>query len=299
MKRFVTIVFFITSIILIWTVSDYAFTGLQKDQISTERGKIELAQLRILDDPTIDNRIAEAQRRIDVGKQRRQLTPDEADRLQANLNAVKERVARYRRDGFLVGDERTKINEMLTTLEERIRAERTDEQTAGRDVFDRRIDELQRRIDAGVRAGQLTRDEARHLQAVINRIKGRETRYQADGLLTNDERIAVNQMLNSLEERIRYERNDTDVVHGEAFERRILEMKRKIEAGMRTGQLTLDEACRLNSILIRIKDRDVQFRSDGILNREERFRLNQMLIHLEERIYEERWDADINNPIFR
>lgn len=297
MKRIPVVVLFMSFVTLFWSVSAFAVT--QKEQISTQRGIIELAQLRILDDPTIDNRITEAQRRIDVGKQRGQLTPDEADRLQTYLNAIKERVARYRRDGILVGDERTKINEMLTTLEERIRVERADEQTAGKDVFDRRIDELQRRIDAGMRAGQLTREEARHLQAAMNRIKEKETRYRADGLLTNDERYALTQILNSMDERIRYERNDSDVVHKEAFERRILEMKRRIEAGMRAGQLTLDEACRLNSILIRIKDRDIQFRSDGILTKEERTRLNQMLIHLEERIYEERWDADINNPLFR
>jgi hypothetical protein len=68
---------------------------------------------------------------------------------------------------------------------------------------------------------------------------------------------------------------------------------------MRVGQLTLDEACRLNSMLIRIREKDAQFRSDGVLTREERMRLNRMLAHLEERIYEERWDADIDNPLFR
>jgi hypothetical protein len=76
-------------------------------------------------------------------------------------------------------------------------------------------------------------------------------------------------------------------------------MKRRIEAGMRAGQLTLDEACRLQAIFNRIKERDAQFRSDGVLTREERLRLNKMLVHLEERIHEERWDADIDNPLFR
>lgn len=299
MKRTTFVIFCIICIMIVWSIPNNAFTAPQKGEILTERDKIQLAQLRILDDPTIDNRIAEAQRRIDVGKQRGQLTPDEANRLQANLNAIKERVTRYRRDGLLSGNERAKIHEMLTNLEERIHSERTDDETAKRDFFERRIDELQRRIDTGVRQGQLTRDEARQLQAAMNRIKEREMRYRADGQLTNDERFVLNQMLNSLGERIRYERNDTEVVHREAFEKRISEMKRRIEAGMRTGQLTLDETCNLNSILMRIKDRDVQFRSDGILTREERIRLNQMLSYFEERIYEERWDTDINNPIFR
>jgi hypothetical protein len=76
-------------------------------------------------------------------------------------------------------------------------------------------------------------------------------------------------------------------------------VKRKIEAGMRAGQLTLDEACRLQSMLNRVRERDAQFRSDGILTREERIMLNQMLTMLEERIYEEKWDADVNHPLFR
>ena len=299
MKKICTIAFFATIIILTCTVSNYAFTGPQKDQISTQRAKTEVAQLRILDDPKIDNRIAELQRRIDVGSQRGQLTPDEVNRLQTQLNGIKERVAKYRRDGFLTGDERAKLNERLTILEERVRDERSDDETVRRDAFNRRADELQRRIDAGVRAGQLTQDEAQHLQAALNRIKDRDTRYRADGLLTNEEKAALDQMLGSLDERIRYERNDTDVVHREAFERRISEMKRRIESGMRAGQLNIDETCRLNAILIRVKDRDAQYRSDGVLTRGERVRLNQMLVHLEERIYDEKWDADINNPIFR
>jgi anti-sigma28 factor (negative regulator of flagellin synthesis) len=239
------------------------------------------------------------QRKIDVGKQRGQLTPDEANRLQTYLSAVNERVAKYRRDGFLTGDEKTKVNEMLTTLEERVRAERTDDEVAQRDAVDKRVAELQRRIDAGARAGQLTRDEATQLQARLNRITEKEAQYRADGRLTNDETSSLNQMLNTMEERIRYERNDTDAVHREAFEKRIAEIKRIIEAGMRAGQITLEEAWRLQTILNRIRERDAQFRSDGVLTREERIRLNRMLTHLEEQVYEEKWDANVDNPVYR
>jgi hypothetical protein len=51
--------------------------------------------------------------------------------------------------------------------------------------------------------------------------------------------------------------------------------------------------------LNRIKEKDVQYGSDGILTREDRMRLNQMLTMLEERICEEKWDADVNHPLFR
>jgi chromosome segregation ATPase len=299
MKKICITLFFITVIVLIGGISNFVFSGPQTELSAPQRAKTQLAQLNIFDDPTIDKRVGELQRRIDAGKRKGQLTADEVYRLQAVLSRIKEKVAKYRADGFVTREERAQLNEMLTTMEERIREERSDDETVRRDAFERRIAEMQRRIDAGVRAGQLIRDEAYQLQAALNRIKERDARYKADGSLTNEERIALNQMLNTLEERIRYERNDTDVVHKEAFERRISEMKRRIEAGMRVGQLTLDEACRLQSMLNRVKERDAQFRSDGSLTREERIRLNQMLTMLEERIYEEKWDVDVNHPLFR
>jgi septal ring factor EnvC (AmiA/AmiB activator) len=299
MKKIWVLLFFVIVALLSAGIPALAFSGPQTELSSSQRAKTELAQLNFFDDPNVDKRITELQRRIDVGKRSGQLTPDEASRLQTSLDGLKARIAKYRNDGFMSKDERAKANEMLTALEERVRAERTDDDVAQRDAVGRRVADLQRRIDAGSRAGQLTRDEASQLQAALNRIKERDARYRADGSLTNEERIALNQMLNTLEERIRYEKNDTDVVHREAFERRISEMKRRIEAGLRAGQLTLDEACSLQAIFNRIKERDAQFRSDGVLTREERMRLNRMLAHLEERIHEERWDADIDNPLFR
>jgi hypothetical protein len=299
MKKIWVLLFFVIVALLSGEIPVLAFSGPQTELSSPQRAKTELAQLNFFDDPTIDKRITELQRRIDAGKRSGQLTPDEASRLQTSLDGFKARIAKYRNDGFMSKDERAKANEMLTVLEERVRAERTDDDVAQRDAVGRRVADLQGRIDAGLRVGQLTRDEASQLQAALNRIKERDARYRADGSLTNEERIALNQMLNTLEERIRYEKNDTDVVHREAFERRISEMKRRIEAGLRAGQLTLDEACSLQAIFSRIKERDAQFRSDGVLTREERMRLNRMLAHLEERIHEERWDADIDNPLFR
>jgi chromosome segregation ATPase len=299
MTKWKVLLYSTTVFILASSISGFAFTGFQKEQAIPQRGAIELTQLNIFHDPAVDRRITELQRKIDAGKQAGQLTPAEIYKLQANLDRIKEKVAKYRADGFVTPSERNQLNEMLSTMEERIRTERGDEDVVQGGVIKKRISELQRKIDDGSKAGQLTRDEAYRLQAALNRIKEKDANLMADNVLTDDERFRITQMLNSLEERIRYEKNDSDIVHREAFERRITELKRKIEAGMKSGQLTLDEACRLNSMLIRIKDRDGLFRSDGILTREERMRLNQMLTHLEERIYEERWDADVNHPLFR
>lgn len=299
MKKACNLVFLVSVILLMSSISSFGFPDAQKKQGTPKKAYIEVAQLNIFDDPNVDNRLAELQRRIDAGRRAGQLTTDEANKLQANLDRIKEKIAKYRADGFLTPTERSQINEMFTNMEGKIRAERTDQDVAQRDAFGRRIAEAQRRIDDGARSGQLTREEANRLHAALNRVRERDASFRADNVMTDDEKFRLTQMLNALDERIRFERNDSDVVHREAFGKRISEMKRKIEAGMRVGQLNLDEACRLNSMLLRIKERDERFRSDGVLTREERVRLNQMLIHLEERIYEERWDADVNHPLFR
>lgn len=299
MKKIYLCLCVVTLLVFASGLAVHAFSeGTGNKRVSRQDGT-QLVQLNIFDDPSVDRRIAEAQRKIDVGKRRGQLTPDEYNRLQAILDRIKERIAKYRADGFVTPSERTRLNEMLTSLEEKIREERTDDDVARRDAIEKRIGDMQRRIDAGVREGQLTREEYNRLQMFLNRIKDRDTRFRADGVLTDDERFSLNQMLNALDERIRFERNDTDTVHREAFDRRLGEMKRKIEVGMRAGQLTLDEACRLSGMLMRIRERESRFRSDGVLTREERVRLNEMLVYLEEQIYEERWDADVNHPLFR
>lgn len=286
-------------VITVVAVSGYAFPLQGKEGITPRRSTTDLAQLNIFDDPAIDRRVADLQRRIDGGKRSGQLTLQEANNLQSTLDRVKEKIAKYRADGFVTPSERNQVNEMLAVMEERIRSEKNDDEVIQKGGIGKRLAEVQRRIDNGVRSGRLTKDEANRLEAVLNRIKDKEAAFRADNVLTDEERFRLTQMIDALEERIRFERNDTDTVHREAFEKRLGELKRKIEVGMRVGQVTLDEACGLNGILLRIKERDRQFRSDGVLTREERIRLNQMLAFLEDRIYEERWDADVNHPVFR
>ena len=130
MKKIWVLLFFVIVMLLSGGIPALAFSGPQTELSSPQRAKTELAQLNFFDDPTVDKRITELQRRIDAGKRSGQLTSDEASRLQASLDGFKAKIAKYRNDGFMSRDERAKANEMLTALEERVRAERTDDDVA-------------------------------------------------------------------------------------------------------------------------------------------------------------------------
>jgi len=54
----------------------------------------------------------------------------------------------------------------------------------------------QQRIDRGIQSGQLTRREARRLEAQQNRIQRVENRMKADGRLTGRERARLTRMQN-------------------------------------------------------------------------------------------------------
>jgi hypothetical protein len=68
---------------------------------------------------------------------------------------------------------------------------------------------LDRRIDQGVRNGQLSRREAMRLRAEFNQIARLEARYRRGGL-TQWERADLDRRFDRLSAQIRYERHDRD-----------------------------------------------------------------------------------------
>jgi hypothetical protein len=67
--------------------------------------------------------------------------------------------------------------------------------------------QLDARIDAGVRDGALTRQEALRLRGEFNDLARLEARYRADGL-SFGERADLDRRFDSLSSQIRYQRND-------------------------------------------------------------------------------------------
>ena len=69
--------------------------------------------------------------------------------------------------------------------------------------------QLDRRIDQGVRNGQLTRREAQSLRREFNQLARLEAQYRRNGL-SRWERQDLDRRFDALEARIRYERRDRD-----------------------------------------------------------------------------------------
>lgn len=111
--------------------------------------------------------------------------------------------------------------------------------------------ELDRRIDQGVRSGQLNRNEAARLRVEYRGIVDLEARYRrsAPGL-TNAERADLDRRYDALARKIRWERHDGQTRPGAdadwwGLNQRQAILDRRIDQGVRSGQLSRAEAVRL------------------------------------------------------
>ena len=167
---------------------------------------------------SINQRQAQLDARIDQGVRNGQLTRREAMGLRAEFNDIARLEAQYRRTGGgLDMRERADLDRRFDALSARIRYERHDAQTrpggpggpGGWWGINQRQAELDRRIDAGVRDGSLTRPEAGRLRAEFREIAALEARYRrSGGGLSPAERADLNDRFDRLARRIRWERRD-------------------------------------------------------------------------------------------
>lgn len=160
----------------------------------------------------INQRQAQLDQRIDQGVRNGQLNRNEAARLRAEFRGIADLEIRYRRSapGLTVA-ERADLDRRFDALSRKIRAERHDGQHAGNGWWNinQRQAQLDRRIDQGVRSGQLTRAEAVRLRAEFRGIVALEARYRrtAPGL-TVAERADLDRRFDALARKIRWERRD-------------------------------------------------------------------------------------------
>lgn len=160
---------------------------------------------------------------------------------------------------------------------------------------------LERRIEAGIRSGDLTRVEARTLRADFNTLARLEARYRVNGL-SNWERADLDRRFDMLSARIRMERADTqsrDWFGGRGWtdnrgqwvsiERRKMQLDRRIDRGLRSGQLTNAEAARLRDEFDEIARMEYRFRRDGRLSVSERAALDREFDQLAAQI---RWERN-------
>lgn len=160
---------------------------------------------------SINQRQASLDARIDAGVRSGDLTRQEALTLRSDFRAVAGLETSYRRDG-LSNWERTDLDRRFDALSNRIRFERHDRDQRRGDGWmniNQRQDNLDRRIDQGIRTGKITRAEAYRLRADFQTLARLENRYRANGL-SNWERTDLNRRFDTLSARVRVEANDSN-----------------------------------------------------------------------------------------
>ncbi len=155
----------------------------------------------------------------------------------------------------------------------------------------------QARIHQGVKSGELTRPEARRLQAEQRHIRKEERAYRADGHLSPAERADLHRDLNKSSRRIVAQKHDGDVrkpaaTRDPGVNQRQRNERNRIAQGVRSGELTRDEAKGLRSEQRDIRRLEREYKSDGKLTRDERKDLHQDLNAASKNIYNEKHDDE-------
>jgi hypothetical protein len=158
----------------------------------------------------------------------------------------------------------------------------------------------QHRIQQGVQSGELTRGETRRLEAESRHIRREEARYKADGNLTRAERADLQHDLNRSSCHIYNQKHDGQsrppaAVRDPGVNARQRNQHDRIAQGVRSGELTRDEANALRTRERSIRQEERQYKSDGILTRDERKDLHQDLSGASRSIYSEKHDAETRN----
>lgn len=156
---------------------------------------------------SINQRQANLDARIDAGVRSGSLTRNEAIVLRGEFRTLANLEANYRRGG-LSGWERQDLNRRFDLLSARVYGQKHDDQHGGRwQTINQRQQNLDARIDVGVRQGAISRREAILLRGEFRTIADLEANYRRNGL-NNWERQDLDRRFDRLSAKIRVERND-------------------------------------------------------------------------------------------
>jgi hypothetical protein len=165
---------------------------------------------------SINERQARLDQRIDMGVRNGSLTRNEAVRLRGEFRDLARLEANYRDSDGLSRREREDLDRRFDLLSARIRYERNDADDRG-DRGDRgwqSINQRQRnldaRIDAGIRRGDISRREAYRLRAEFQEIANLEARYRRSNGLDRRERADLDRRFDRLSYMVQAERRDRD-----------------------------------------------------------------------------------------
>ena len=261
-------------------------------------------------DPDIEKRIQNQQNRIETGISSGQLTRDEARTLKNNLNHIQDEAISLQLDGRLSSSEKQRLNALLDRNSEMIRDKRqnaiaavspgagAERDSQIRDIIARQ----QASINAGIRSGQLTAQEARVLNANLNHIRNEEDRWRThDGRLSEDARDRLMAMLEENGRMIRNKRTNPITAFGQTYDeratdiniaKRISNQQNSIDQGIRSGKFSREEARILRYNVAHITELARGANRDGVISVTERRNINALLDQNRDMILDK-----VGNPI--
>ena len=163
--------------------------------------------------------------------------------------------------------------------------------------------EQQRRIEQGLRTGDLTVQEASRLEREESRVSRMESRVLRDGTLSDAERERINRAQDRVSQDIARERHDNERGNPNSASSRRMQAdvqrnvneQERIAQGMRSGQLTNREAARLENGQARTERMEARAGADGHINRYEQRGIQRAENHQSRQIYNERHDRQARN----
>ena len=163
----------------------------------------------------IRSRIQVSKQKIVQGIERGTLNRHEADKLNAELSTILNKIDRMKSDGYLSQGERDNIKNDLDRLDRDIFKEKHDTvstvpavQVDWREGIRSRIQASKQKIEQGIRQGSLNRYEARKLNKELGKILNKIERMKKDGRLSQGERNRIKRDLDRLDREIFKEKRD-------------------------------------------------------------------------------------------
>jgi len=159
-----------------------------------------------------------------------------------------------------------------------------------------RMTNQENRIEQGVQGGALTPRETGRLEAEQTRIRQTEARMKSDGNLTVRERERLTTMQNQASQDIYNQKHDAQTANvanpsAPGVRQRQINQQQRINQGVKSGELTPNEAGRLEAEQAHIQQAKERMKSDGQLTGAERQRLTTMQNKASQDIYRQKHDA--------
>src|ERR1044072_4272005 len=153
------------------------------------------------------------------------------------------------------------------------------------------------RIQQGVKSGELTRRETGRLAEEQRDIHQLEHAYKSDGTLTGAERRDLQHEQNQASRDIYRQKHDAQdrppaAVRDPGVNQRQANQTARIQQGVKSGELTHDEAQDLRTERRDIRDLEHTYKEDGTLTHDERQDLHQQLNQQSQEIYDETHDEE-------